>query len=66
MVKALDGVSVLLAARIGSCPSDRLKQAGITVVTDHAHDYIETAVAAVYRAHLAAAAPPAPAVARAS
>ncbi len=54
VIKALEGVPVLLAAKIGVCPSDRLKEAGINVVTDHAYDYIETGVAAVYRAHLAA------------
>jgi nitrogen fixation protein NifB len=66
VVQALDGVSVLLAAKIGSCPSARLKDAGITVVTDHAYDYIETAVAAVYRSHLAAGASVVPSVAQAS
>ncbi len=66
VVKALDGVSVLLAAKIGSCPSDRLKAAGITVITDHAYDYIETAVAAVYRSHRAAAAADGQAMAQAS
>ncbi len=50
VVKALDGIKVVLAAKIGSCPSARLKEAGITAVTDYAYDYIETGVAAVFRA----------------
>jgi nitrogen fixation protein NifB len=49
VIKTLAGVSGVLCAKIGSCPSDRLKQAGITVFTDYAYDYIETAVGAVYR-----------------
>ncbi len=70
VIKALSGVSVVLASKIGNRPSTRLAAVGISVVTDHAFEYIETAVGAVYRAGLGAAAVPAtvptPAVAQAS
>ena len=50
VIKALDGVPVVLAAKIGACPSERLKAAGIQTVTDYAFDYIETGVGGIFRA----------------
>ena len=50
VVKTLEGVPVILAAKIGSCPAERLKAAGIEVVTDYAYDYIETGVGGVFKA----------------
>lgn len=44
-IALLDGVSAVLCARIGDCPRERLAAAGIRAIDDHAHEYIETAVA---------------------
>jgi nitrogen fixation protein NifB len=49
-IAALDGVRLVLAAKIGRCPKDRLAEAGITVFDDFAGQYIEPAAAAAYRA----------------
>ena len=49
-IAALDGISVVLAAKIGRCPMERLAEAGITVFEDFAGQYIEPAAAAAYRA----------------
>ncbi|MFZ1413038.1 MAG: nitrogenase cofactor biosynthesis protein NifB [Defluviicoccus sp.] len=52
-IEALAGVSAVLCARIGSCPKDQLAAAGIRAVDDFAFEYIETAVAALFRAEAA-------------
>jgi nitrogen fixation protein NifB len=44
-IALLDGVSAVLCARIGEGPRERLAAAGIRAIDDHAHEYIETAVA---------------------
>jgi nitrogen fixation protein NifB len=44
----LDGVSVVLCARIGDSPRERLAAAGIRAIDSHAHEYIEMAVAQVF------------------
>lgn len=41
IIKALEGVSAVLVARIGDCPRQRLSEAGITVIDDYAHEFIE-------------------------
>ncbi|MDT8854307.1 nitrogenase cofactor biosynthesis protein NifB [Paracoccaceae bacterium Fryx2] len=49
IIRTLDGVPVVLCARIGEAPRARMAQAGIDVIDAHAQDYIETAIAAVFR-----------------
>ena len=49
IIRTLGGVPVVLCARIGQAPRDRLAQAGIEVIDAHAQAYIETAIAAVFR-----------------
>jgi nitrogen fixation protein NifB len=44
-IALLEGVSAVLCARIGDCPRERLAAVGIRAIDDHAHEYIETAVA---------------------
>jgi len=44
-IKALEGVSVVLTAKIGRCPRERLATAGVLVSDEFALDYIETAIA---------------------
>lgn len=53
IIAALDGVSIVLAARIGACPKTRLAEAGIRVIDTYAFEYIETAAAAVLREEIA-------------
>jgi nitrogen fixation protein NifB len=48
-IAALEGVPVVLCARIGGRPRDRLAEAGIQALDSHPYEYIETAVSAVYR-----------------
>jgi nitrogen fixation protein NifB len=49
VIKTLEGIDTILCAKIGDCPREDLEAAGITAIQDHAYDYIETAVSAVYR-----------------
>jgi nitrogen fixation protein NifB len=46
IVKALEGVSVVLVARIGDCPRQTLADAGIAVIDDYAHEFIEASALA--------------------
>lgn len=55
VIAALDGVSAVLCARIGRCPAERLKAAGIETVEEYAFQYIEPAVAAYFRGQAASA-----------
>jgi nitrogen fixation protein NifB len=48
-IAALDGVTLVLCAKIGRCPSDTLKAAGIRVSDAHAFAYIDTGIAQFYR-----------------
>ncbi len=49
VIRTLEGVPVILCAKIGDCPREGLEAAGIQAIDTYAHDYIETAVSAVYR-----------------
>jgi nitrogen fixation protein NifB len=48
-ITALEGVPVVLSAKIGSRPKRELATAGIEALDTHPYEYIETAVSAVYR-----------------
>ena len=52
VIKTLEGIDTILCAKIGDCPSEALAEAGIEAIQDHAFEYIETAVSAVYRARM--------------
>lgn len=54
IIAALDGIDVVLCAKIGACPRERLTAAGIRVIDDYAFEYIESAAVAVLRAQAAA------------
>ncbi|MFC7331621.1 nitrogenase cofactor biosynthesis protein NifB [Rhodocista pekingensis] len=56
LLAALDGIALVLCARIGDCPRQRLAEAGIEVNDAHAYDYIETAIAAALTGRAQAAA----------
>lgn len=49
VIAALDGVDAVLCAKIGSCPRERLAEAGIAASEDYAFQYIEPAVAAFFQ-----------------
>jgi nitrogen fixation protein NifB len=45
-IEALKDVSAVLVARIGACPRKTLEEAGIAVIDDYAHEFIEASVLA--------------------
>ena len=55
VIATLDGVEVVLCSKIGDCPKEQLAEAGIEVADALAHEYIESAVAAVYQQRFGAA-----------
>ncbi|RJT29068.1 nitrogenase cofactor biosynthesis protein NifB [Mesorhizobium waimense] len=52
IIAALGGIDIVLCAKIGDCPKDQLADAGIRATDAYGHDYIETAVSALYAAEL--------------
>ncbi len=50
VIKALEGIEVVLCAKIGDCPKDMLTAAGIRATDDYGFEYIETAIGALYAA----------------
>ncbi len=49
VIAALEGIEVVLCAKIGDCPKEQLAAAGVEVTDQYAHDYIESAVAALFQ-----------------
>ncbi|RRH94504.1 nitrogenase cofactor biosynthesis protein NifB [Mesorhizobium tamadayense] len=50
VIAALEGIDIVLCAKIGDCPKDQLAEAGIRAIDAYGHDYIETAIGALYAA----------------
>ncbi|MGX7877047.1 nitrogenase cofactor biosynthesis protein NifB [Mesorhizobium sp. ORM6] len=50
VIAALEGVDVVLCVKIGDRPKEQLAAAGIRATDAYGHDYIETAIAAIYAA----------------
>jgi nitrogen fixation protein NifB len=48
IIKALAGVEVVLCAKIGECPQEKLIAAGIATSDAYAYDYIESAIGDYY------------------
>jgi nitrogen fixation protein NifB len=48
VIEALEGIDVVLCAKIGECPRDTLAAAGIRVIDTYGYDYIEAAIGAHY------------------
>ncbi|NVO16702.1 MAG: nitrogenase cofactor biosynthesis protein NifB [Rhodoplanes sp.] len=48
VLRTLDGIDTVLCAKIGDCPQEQLKRAGIVASDAFAFDYIETAISAYY------------------
>ena len=53
VIAALEGVDVVLCAKIGDCPSEMLEAAGVETSDAHANGYIEAAIGAYYAARFA-------------
>ncbi|MFO1154101.1 MAG: nitrogenase cofactor biosynthesis protein NifB [Rhodospirillales bacterium] len=56
-IAALEGISTVLCAKIGRCPSEGLAAAGITVSEAYAFEYIESAISRHLEATVASASP---------
>jgi nitrogen fixation protein NifB len=54
VIQALEGVTMVLCAKIGDCPKDALKAAGIQASDQFAHEWIEAGIAAWYGSRHAA------------
>ncbi|MBQ0820426.1 MULTISPECIES: nitrogenase cofactor biosynthesis protein NifB [Microvirga] len=52
VIAALEGIDIVLCAKIGDCPKDQLTAAGIRATDAYGYDYIETAISALYIAEL--------------
>lgn len=48
VIEALTGVEIVLCAKIGDCPQEKLDAVGLRVVDDWAYEYIETAIGEYY------------------
>lgn len=59
VIAALEGVDVVLCSKIGECPKDSLKKAGILATDDYAHEWIEAGIAAWYQATMQTSTAPA-------
>jgi len=55
VIAALTGVEIVLCAKIGDCPQDKLNAVGLRVVDDWAYEYIETAIGEYYAVEYGAA-----------
>ncbi|MES1993982.1 MAG: nitrogenase cofactor biosynthesis protein NifB [Candidatus Macondimonas sp.] len=51
-IRAINDCVAVFASKIGGCPKDTLKQAGIEPVDSYAHEFIERSVIAYYKAYL--------------
>ncbi|MBP0650884.1 hypothetical protein J8J40_27930, partial [Mycobacterium tuberculosis] len=47
-IRALEGVDMVLCAKIGDCPRQTLEAAGLVVTDAVAEEYIEAAIGRVY------------------
>ncbi|MGX9147543.1 nitrogenase cofactor biosynthesis protein NifB [Mesorhizobium sp. 128a] len=54
VIAALEGIDVVLCAKIGDCPKTQLRGAGIRAVDEYAYEHIETAISTVYAAEFGA------------
>ncbi|MDQ0560933.1 nitrogen fixation protein NifB [Rhizobium mesoamericanum] len=50
IIAALEGIDVVLCAKIGECPRNQLMEAGVRATDAYGYDYIETAIGALYAA----------------
>ncbi|NJO53556.1 MAG: hypothetical protein HC829_00795 [Bacteroidales bacterium] len=55
IIAALQGIDLVLIAKIGDAPKGKLEGAGFNVSDEYAHDYIETAISDYYARRFGAA-----------
>lgn len=48
VIRTLEGIDIVLCSKIGDCPKDQLKNAGIRVSDEWAFEYIESAISTHY------------------
>lgn len=53
VVRAINDCHAVFVARIGGCPRDELREAGIDPVEDYAHEFIEESAIAYFKEYLA-------------
>jgi nitrogen fixation protein NifB len=53
VVRAINDCHAVLVAKIGGCPRDELREAGIDPVEDYAHEFIEESAIAYFKEYLA-------------
>ncbi|MEI9401907.1 nitrogenase cofactor biosynthesis protein NifB [Mesorhizobium argentiipisi] len=54
VLAALEGIDIVLCAKIGDCPKAQLSGAGIRATDDYGYEHIETAISTVYAAEFGA------------
>ncbi|VVM04863.1 partial FeMo cofactor biosynthesis protein NifB, partial [Methylacidimicrobium cyclopophantes] len=52
VIRAINDCVAVLVAKIGACPKEELRKAGIEPVDEYAYGYIETAALSYYRGYL--------------
>nr|AAC99365.2 NifB [Gluconacetobacter diazotrophicus PA1 5] len=52
IIATLEGVDAVLCAKVGDCPRDAMRAAGIVVSDEYAHDWIEAGITGWYAASL--------------
>ncbi len=52
IVRALNDCTAVLVAKIGGCPRETLREAGIEPVDSCAHEFIDAAVLAYYKGYI--------------
>ncbi|PDT44051.1 nitrogenase cofactor biosynthesis protein NifB [Sinorhizobium fredii] len=48
IIAALDGIDIVLCARIGDCPKEKLMEAGIRATDTYGYEYIEDGISALH------------------
>ncbi|MCW1413024.1 nitrogenase cofactor biosynthesis protein NifB [Rhizobium sp. 1AS11] len=54
VLAVLEGIDILLCAKIGDCPKHQLSEAGLRITDAFGYDYIETAISTLYAAEFGA------------
>jgi nitrogen fixation protein NifB len=55
LIRILEGIDIVLCAKIGECPKKELQRAGIRVSAEWAYEYIESAISSHYAREYGAA-----------
>ncbi len=52
VIRAIDDCTAVFVAKVGGCPKDDLRKAGIDPVEQYAHEFIEQSAIAYFKDHL--------------